>query len=656
MNRPLKYLLCIIFLTSVTSLPSGKLKNNNNGYKFWNLKSVSGLLSLEGNYRSGTYSLTDYFEDERNSLYLNGKIDLFASGFFFHPNFFQLDANLSYSPSKNLDEYVISPDNSEINTNEKVYLNGTFFQERSVSVNPYFNYIHSFSRREFTTNIESNYLNYGTGLYGFNTFLPFNINISKSIREEEEKQTNRTFKTDQFAINSEFIKSIGDINNNRLNIDYLNYSRNYTHNRTVHNKSISWNLSNNLLVNRPSNFNLSSVVSLNNSTGSQPFNRLLITENIRTNLPAGFMVSGRYMFYDLSQEIIKSSQHNAEGRLAHQLFESLNSYLSYNYINITQTFYDENINRGEIGFNYVKKVPTGNIGLNYNYTLSKHERLNYSTDYVVIDESVLLSDEEIALLNYPFVNKNSIIVRNTLRTIIYQENFDYILIQRGNYIEIQRIPGGQIANNEIVFVSYTAEQQPSLNFSTSINRYGINVTLLNNFLNIYFNGTDQSYSDISTIDYNYLKNVDQKIYGIKLSYDFIDIGTEYENYQSNITPFKSSRYFARLYAHTKFNLIASLNGSHRIYNLLDDNSNQHFTDLSISLAYAMSSRSRLSFYINSIIQNGRQIDLDINIFRVEFLTSYRQMDITFGYENYYRKLLLDITKYSGAFIKIARRF
>ncbi len=656
MNKIISYIFLIILILPGYSFSSGKLKKNENGFSFWNLKSVSGLLSLEGNYRSGTYNLSDSFSDEQKSTLLTGRLDLNTSSFIIHPNFFQLDANFSYSPARNLDNYIISPDNSEINTNERIDLNGVFFSERIISINPYFDFNHSFSRREYTTNLESFYTNYGTRLSSSNPILPFSANVAKYNWEQNEIQTGRKFSTSQFLVNTEFNRSVSDFSNNRLNIDYFDYSRKYSVNSIIKNKAINWSLNNNLTFSRSSNSNFASLISVTNQVGSQPINRFLINENLRSDLLSGFSVYGRYQYYKIIQELLESKQHDAELRIEHKLFSSLRSYISYNYQTISQTFYDEKINRGEIGFDYQKNIPTGMLRLNYNFTLNHQSRENIFGTITILDESKLLSDGTVTTLNNPYVQVNNIYVKNSAGTIIFQENFDYILIQKGIYTEVQRVPGGQISDGEIVLVSYKADQQPALNFDSKINKYGASLTLLSNFVEFYFSGTNQNYSNVSDVKSDYLKTLDQKLYGFKISYEYLDLGAEYEDYQSNITPYTSSRYFLRIFRQTSENLISTINGSYRIYNLIDENSRQNFADVSLMLAYLLNANSKLSFEGNYIFQEGRQIDLNLRVFRVEYITKFRQIDISVGYENYNRKLLEDETRYSSIFARIGRRF
>lgn len=656
MNKVLTYFISFVFIFIETFASTGKLKKKDNGFDFWKLKSISGLLSLEGNYRSGIYNLPGYFSDERISTYITGQLDINTSSIFLHPNFFQLDANFSYSPAKNLDLYIISPDNSEINTTERVDLIGIFFSERMISLNPYFYFNHTFSRREFTTNIESFYTNYGSRLFSPNPFLPFSINVAQNNWDENEFQTGRSFNTNQFMVNSEFNKSISNISTNRLSIDYFNYKRNYSSSSLIHNKAVNLSLINSLILNSSNNFNISSLISSNNQTGSQALNRFMVNENLYSNLIFGFSIYGRYQYYKITQDLIESRQNDVEGRIEHQLFESLRSHLSYNYVTVSQTFYDEKINCGEIGFDYIKKIPSGSLRLNYSYTLSSENRTNVFGTISILDESKILTDGAVNLLNNPFVDRNSIIVKNAAGTIIFQESFDYVLIPRGIYFEIQRVPGSQIADGEIVLVSYKAEQQPSLDFDSKLNRYGAGISVLNNFVEFYFNGANQNYTNISEVNSDYLKTLNQKLYGIRISYEYLDIGVEYEDYRSNITPYTSSRYFFRLFRQPSDNLIATINSGYRIYNLMDDNSIQKFADVSLMLTYLLCPNSRIAFEGNYIFQDGYQIDLNLSSLKLEYITSFRQIDFIIGYENYNRKLLSDESKYSRVFAKVLRRF
>ncbi len=114
--------------------------------------------------------------------------------------------------------------------------------------------------------------------------------------------------------------------------------------------------------------------------------------------------------------------------------------------------------------------------------------------------------------------------------------------------------------------------------------------------------------------------------------------------------------FFRVYRQTGDNLIGTITSNYRFYNLIDDNSTQNFADFSLMLAYLLGRNSKISFEGSYIFQEGRLIDLNLRTFRIEYLTTFRQIEISLGYENYNRKLLDDVTKYSGIYAKVTRRF
>ena len=68
----------------------------------------------------------------------------------------------------------------------------------------------------------------------------------------------------------------------------------------------------------------------------------------------------------------------------------------------------------------------------------------------MLNEEQVLRDGEMTLLNKPYVDVNSVVVKDVSGTLIYQANFDYILLERAGYVEIQRIPGGLIPNKGTV--------------------------------------------------------------------------------------------------------------------------------------------------------------------------------------------------------------
>jgi len=651
-----KYFTIINLLCISANLFAGNPLKSNNGLNFWNLTSISGIVSIDGHYRSGTVDIPGYISDHEKSTFLSGQLDINTSSFVWHPNFFLLDANFSYRPFRNLDLYIISPDNSEINTTERIDLNGIFFSERIVSINPYFNFNHAYSRREYTTNLESFYANIGARLSISSIPFPTNINVSQNNWKENEIQTGRSFSTNQFNVNTEINNSFNDFNINRFNVDYINYQRVYSPNSIIQNRSLLWNLSNNFLFNRERNFNLNSRISLTNRKGSQPINRFIVTENIVSDLPANFRAGIRFQHYKIVQGIFNSNQNDLEVRTEHTLLESLQSYAFYNYVDINQTFYHERLDRAGVGFNYQKKIPTGILRLNYEYSFDKVNRNNLLGYTNIVDEEKILADGSVVLLNNPFVDLNSVVVKDVNSTIIYQENFDYILIQRGSYTEIQRMIGGQIPDGSTVLISYRAEQQPSVVFNSNINVYGASINVLNNFLEVYFRAIDQGYNKVELIDVKYLKTLNQKLYGVRIIYEYLDFGAEYEDYNSNITPYYSLRYFLQVTRQTGDNILATITGNYRIYELLDDNTQQKFGDVSLRFAYLLSSLSSISLEGNYIVQNGKQIDLNLTNIQVEYLTSFRQIDFSLGYQFYNRLLLGNATRYSGVFAKISRRF
>ena len=78
----------------------------------WNLVGVEGELSIEELYRNRHTTLGDSYEI-LNSAFTSGSIELHTKNFIWHPNFLLVDIGGEFSPTSNLDNYLVTPDRSE---------------------------------------------------------------------------------------------------------------------------------------------------------------------------------------------------------------------------------------------------------------------------------------------------------------------------------------------------------------------------------------------------------------------------------------------------------------------------------------------------------------------------------------------------------------
>ena len=188
-----------------------------------------------------------------------------------------------------------------------------------------------------------------------------------------------------------------------------------------------------------------------------------------------------------------------------------------------------------------------------------------------MNEEKTLNDDQIVLLNNPYIDINSIKVTDESNTIVYQEFLDFIIIERGSFFEIQRILGGLIGNGETVYIDYVAEAQPSFEFAINSNRFNSSISLFNNQLEIYFRLNENNYDNIIGRDATILKSISQRILGTKINFNFFSVGAEFDDYNSNIIPYEAMRYFLTLSARCSNNFSTSVTGNLKFIELIDEN-------------------------------------------------------------------------------------
>ena len=127
-----KYAL-LIYALLLFLLPGVHAQNNGETYGFWNLESVTGEARLRGMYRY-KYSTIKDFSEYQESLYYSGGLKLNTRSYFWHPNFLKLDLGTEYFPESATDDYVVSPDHSEVRTLKGLNVRATLFDNKPLTL------------------------------------------------------------------------------------------------------------------------------------------------------------------------------------------------------------------------------------------------------------------------------------------------------------------------------------------------------------------------------------------------------------------------------------------------------------------------------------------------------------------------------------------
>ena len=617
--------------------------------------SVYGTVKLGAQYRYQEGTTNEIYDIRESPLYYGG-ILLNTSSYFWHPNFMTLDLSGEYNPEKNQDIYLTVPDQSEVRTLSRINLVASFFNKKQVNFSVFTNYNQVYANRENLSNIRTNSLNYGGNLSYSNKILPLRVNYSKGKWDEKEIQTGRTYTTNQSNLQGIINKSFSTRDKNELIYFHNELFREEPQSIKTQNISDNLNLKNNIYFNASRQYALNSYVSATDQRGSDEFRRLQANENLIFKFPLHLDLNGNYSYTSIQRVKQTTKQNNINLLLRHKLFESLTSSLIYEYNHISNTFYKNSYHRPGFDIRYDKKIPTGRLSLSASY-FRLHQSMNSGTELLPINnEEHILATGKIELLTYPNVVSGSVVVKDATGTIIYQEYFDYTLIERNSYLEIARIPGGQIAENAMVFVDYTVDQPGSYRYDANIVNFNASVLVFKNLLEFYYRFSYQDFKNLENTEFLTLNYITQNVNGARVEYKFASAGAEYENYNSTVIPYRLMRYYVLLQGNIKTKVLYSLNANYRDYKMLDDNTLQQYTDLAGNISYMTSPLTKITLEIGYRKQVGQGIDLNLLTARSEFTANYRKLYFKVGIEVYKRLYLNDNIKFFGGYFEVVRSF
>ncbi len=640
-------------------------QNTTTETSFWRLNSFNGEINLNGSYWDQEINRNN-FNELQESSYISGGLFLNSNSYFWHPNFLSLDLNVGYSPETGQRLSLVTPDRNEVNTLKKLYVKALFFQHNSLNLNVFTNINESYNNRENLTNLKSYFENWGSTLSYANEYLPFTLSYNHLKGEQKELQTERSYITEQNSFESRATKSFGSndwqqfifSHNEYTYDDTFSFSGQDRNTNIIKNKITSWSLNNNLFFDPKKKYSINSRVSNENQRGDLEYKRFQVFENIFLKLQKKLKFFGNYNFLDTQGDIQDSRQHNVRGALSHQLYKSLRTRASAEYNTIGNTQYEEVINRAGLDIRYVKKIPLeGLLSFTYRINTNKQERNSEAAYLFIQNEEHTISDGQMELLNNQNINTNSVMVRDITSTALFRLNFDYVLIERNEFLEIQRIPGGQITNNSTVLIDYGATQPLSYQFKAINNFFGASISLLQNKIEFYFNTSKQDYINPVNIDFLTLNFFNKNVYGSRFRYGFLSGGVEHDNYRSVIIPYRLTRYYLALQGNLNQKLFYTLNSDLRDYHMIvEEGMKQKYYNISGNVSYNFSPKTKLNLEGAYRKQEGEAIDLDLITARLELTTNFRQLYISTGLELYKNEIFNEQMDFSKVTIQISRKF
>jgi hypothetical protein len=623
--------------------------------RFFQPLTINGAAKVGGQYSYQDGTTNEIYDIVQSPVYYGGLL-LNTSSYFWNPNFLTLDIGGEYNPGRNQVSYLTVPDQSEVRTLERINAAATFFKEKQFNFGFYTNYNQVYANRENLSNIRTNAFNYGGNVNFFNRILPLQVNYSHGKWDETEIQTGRTYSTEQSDLQAIIKKSFSTHDKNELEYYHNELFRKEPPGIQTQNISDNLNLKNSYSFDTDRNQSLNSFISGTDQKGTDQFKRLQVYENVHFRLPAHLDLNGNYSYTGIQRIELTSKQQNTSVMLRHRFYESLTTSLIYEYNHLYNTYYIESFHRPGVDLRYEKKIPTGRLSLSSSYFRLHQSRTSDSSLIPIINEEHVLKTGVIELLLKPHVVSGSVVVKDVTGTIIYQPNFDYLLIDRNAYIEIARVPGGQIAENAHVFVDYVVNQPGSYSYDANIVNFSASVLILKNLLEFYYHLMYQDYQNMENTEFITLNYVTQHVIGTRVEYKFASGGVEFDSYNSTVIPYRMIRAYFLLQGNIKGKVIYCLDGNYRNYRMLEDNTLQKYVDVSGNVSYMIGPQTKVTLDIGYRNQDGAGINLNLLTGRGEIVAHYNKLSFKAGVEVYKRLYLNDRINFFRVYGEIVRTF
>ncbi len=649
-------LISVSIVYSLNSFSQGIIYS----YGLYNLTNFSGEIKAGGIYgllHANTYGISN---DSKTANYFGG-VFLKTSSYIWSPNFLTLDVDGGYFPESLQNQNLIFPNHYDIINTRKLHIGSTLFAGKPITVSGFINFINSYDSRDNFVDIQTIGQSYGGNMSIKMRAFPINISVNQNNWNSREIETGNTFENRQNYISFRTNKTFGKKNRNKNELSY-------THNdnwRKEYSSASYRSIIDNLELNDSYNFDSSGLRRINsriyatNQTGVDSFKQLAINENLFYKLPHHFDFNANYSFTDALRPALNMTQQIVSGSLSHQLFQSLRSSILEGYTNSNASAYQSTTNNTGLNLSYSKKIIfNGIFGLSYGITRS-HQEMNSSDAILpVLNEPYVLSDNTVTLLKRPYIIESSIVVKDVTGTVIYTLNIDYILTMNNGYLELRRIPGGQIANNATVYLFYNANQPGSYKYNSYQSNYSANLTLFKSLFNMYGNVSEIKYSDLVNslnLNLDYLKTA---VCGARMEYKILNFGTEWLDYESSVFPYKMIRYFINIHGiirqRTTYTISSNYNQN---YDLPNNEPDRIYKNLNGMFSYGLSRRSKFDVSLMYQNQTGRGINMDLFMTKFKLTTSYRGLDFIFGFDVYDRSYLnYDKETYVGGSFLIVKKF
>lgn len=546
----------------------------------------------------------------RSRLLLSENLETDFKGYIYHPNFAAFEIDLKNGLKQNREKFPPAL-NGKLKNSPLNYFHilGSFLNKKPYAFSLLADKSREVQNREFFERQIISSTKYG-GNFGLrNDFAPIGFSFSSSEKKIDRlSRPSQNFRDDELSFNLSNESKLGQT---FVDTSQDKFSRTEVGVAQQKGTSRNFNLSNQKYFSDNDKSLLRSSLYLYDLSGMRKSRVLNFNENLNIKHTDYLDTTYAYSFSDKSSSGIKTKDNRWSAALRHRLYESLTSTMSPYYFKSEGTAFSQEAYGLSLDENYVKKLGTiGSLNLGVGLNYSEEKRKAPDTIIPIIDESYTLTSGVITLLAKPRVDLSTVVVTDSSGTTMFTADIDYQLIQVGELTQIQRLPGGSIANGQSVLIDYQAKSNPSLEFNTWLKNFRFRVEFFDRLFGLFYNVARETHPRISGEDGIILQTLTDTIRGIDFNYKNLGLEFMQENFDSNLSPYKQWRIRESLFFNPSQTSALTFQSSQNMVELISTGTRQKFFDLLGRYSLGLNMFSRVNVEGGFRRQRGAGVDLD----------------------------------------------
>jgi hypothetical protein len=423
---------------------------------------------------------------------------------------------------------------------------------------------------------------------------------------------------------------------------------------------------------------LRSLLNYRDQTGTRPARYLFLDEYLFLRHTDHFQTYYNYSYDDTTLENDMSTRYQYRGGLRHQLYESLYTQLEFNSNRFRVGSGSEYSRSAALDLSYSKKIPYGILYLDYDVSLESTDE-NFSGDAVPVrlekhnfgesfaGNDVIFLDRDVPDPDsIEFVDEDDLPLRDPDLDLV-EEGIHYSIEEVGTLIRIRLLspdgdfllppPGPPGTLGPDVFLNYSFEPSPPIDFETLTQRYAARLWLLESLrLTVESGRLKETLRD--GIDLDRLDDVTSRRYGLELYWKNSETRAEKVVQHSRRNPFERQFFSETLLIPIRRNMHLNFRASYgESTTLLPQKSRSIDRNVSAKLRILLPRRARWEIEGRYGNQDLLAEDLTTIDFWTKLEWKYQKLDLVLSYEdlNFQREITGD-ERQRRLFLEVRRFF